>query len=195
MAKFPSFPTVFDSCKTVSISDLNKWGYLKPNQDKTGTITWSRQGVKTGSISIEVNTKMGNCYLLLDYKCNDKPISYQVQLITKPSNLGKGEVWFFICPKTGKFCRKLYLIDTYFLHRSAFKGYMYEKQIQSKKYRAIEKRYGAYFDSDQLYTELYKKYFKRYYAGKPTKRFIKLSRRLKESDSISHLDIERLMVS
>ncbi|GAB3509054.1 hypothetical protein GCM10027442_16050 [Emticicia fontis] len=70
---------------------------------------------------------------------------------------------------------------------------MYEKQIQSKKYRAIEKRYGAYFDSDRLYMELYKKYFKRCYAGKLTKRYSKLKQRLKESESISPHEIERLI--
>ena len=194
MPRISSFPTLYDNCKTLSISDLNRWEYLKPNMFMSGTITWSRHGVKTDSISIEVNTRVGKAFIKLDYIINDKPISYKVELITKESNLGKGKVWFFMCPQTRKYCRKLYLIDTYFLHRLAFKGYMYEKQVQSKKYRAIDKRYGAYFDNDRLYMELYKKYFKRYYAGQPTKKYIKLSRRIKEAESISHHEIERLMV-
>jgi hypothetical protein len=51
MAKFPSFPTLFDECKTISISDFKKWDYLKSNKILSSVITWSRNGNKTGSIS------------------------------------------------------------------------------------------------------------------------------------------------
>jgi hypothetical protein len=119
MPKFPTFPTIYDNCKTVSISDLKRWEYLKPNQFKSGLITWSINGNKSGSISIRTNTNSENPYLELDYKCNETPINYRVQLVSIPSNLGKGVVWFFICPRTGKRCRKLHLADIYFYHRSA----------------------------------------------------------------------------
>jgi hypothetical protein len=77
-----------------------------------------------------------------------------VQLVSAPSNLGKGFVWYFVCPRPGKRCRKLYLADTYFYHREAFHGCMYESQTQSKKYRQLDKTLGAYFKSDNLYSEL-----------------------------------------
>src|SRR5687768_1248105 len=133
--KFPTLPTLYDECKTVSISFLNKHGYLKPNQNQSGTITWSRNGNKTGSISIRVTTQPLSPYLELDYKVNETPVNYQVQLVAAPSNLGKGFVWFFRCPRTEKRCRKLYLVQTYFYHRSAFRGCMYDIQTQSKKSR------------------------------------------------------------
>jgi len=47
---------------------------------------------------------------------------------------------------------------------------MYESQIQSKKYRQLDKTLGAYFRTDDLYSQLYQKHFKKTYAGKPTKR-------------------------
>jgi hypothetical protein len=123
-----------------------------------------------------------------------QPIKYRVQLISKLSNLGKGYVWYFVCPKTNKRCRKLYLADTYFYHRLAFNGCMYEKQTQSKKSRYFDKTLGAYFKSDDLYSELNKKHLKKNYAGKPTKKYLKLTRQIQKAESISYQEIERAMI-
>ena len=178
MAKPQTFPTLFDEMKTVSISFLTKHGYLKPNQWQSGTITWRKNGTKTGSISIQVNTQPESPYLELDYKCNETLINYRVQLVSAPSNLGKGVVWYFVCPHTGKRCRKLYLSDTYFYHRTAFRGCMYEKQTQSKKYRKLDNTLGAYLRIDELYEQVNKKHLKKHYAGKPTKRYFKLMQKI-----------------
>lgn len=194
MPKPHTFPTLYDDLKTVSISFLTKQGYLKPNQWQSGTITWSRNGIKTGSISIRVNTQSESPYLELDYKCNKAPINYRVQLISTPSNLGKGIVWYFVCPQTGKRCRKLYLADTYFYHRSAFKGCMYEKQIKSKKYRQLDKTLGAYFRTDQLFEQLHKKHFKKQYAGKPTKKYLKLTQQIQSAQRMPYYEIERALI-
>jgi hypothetical protein len=194
MPKPHTFPTLYNEVKTVSISFLIKNNYLKPNQWQSGTITWSSNGNKTGSISIQVNTQSESPYLLLDYKYNEAPISYTVQLVSALSNLGKGVVWFFICPLTGKRCRKLYLAETYFYHRSAFRGCMYEKQTQSKKSRYLDKTLGLYFQTDQLYKQLYKKHFKKQYSGKPTKKYLKLTQQIKRAESITAHEIERALI-
>ena len=194
MPKPHTFPTLYDEVKTVSISFLTKHGYLKPNQLKAGSVHWSRNGENIGSISIEVCTFYENRYLELDYKCNQQPVKYRVQLVSAISNLGKGFVWYFVCPKTGKRCRKLYLADTYFYHRSAFRGCMYEKQTQSKKSRYLDQTLGEYFRSDQLYEQLYKKHFKKQYAGKPTKKHLWLIERINKAESINIRDLESLML-
>jgi hypothetical protein len=195
MPKPHTFPTLYDEVKTVSISFLTKHGYLKPNQLKAGSIHWSRNGEKTGSISIRVCTYSENPYIEFDYKCNQHPIKYKVQLVSALSNLGKGFVWYFVCPKTNKRCRKLYLADTYFYHRLAFNGCMYEKQIQSKKSRYLDKTLGEYFQTDQLFEQLYKKHFKKQYAGKPTKKYLKLCQQIQKAESITYHQIERAMLS
>lgn len=92
-------------------------------------------------------------------------------------------------------CRKLYFADTYFYHRSAFNGCMYEKQTQSKKSRYLDKTLGEYFRTEQLYELLYKKHFKKHYAGKPTKRYLKLTQQIKRAESISYHEIERALIS
>jgi hypothetical protein len=195
MAKFPTFPTLYNEALQIHISKLKGWGYLDPEQIKSGTLNWSRNGNPTGSISIKVNTQTEQPYIELDYKYRDEPRNYKVYLTSTPSNLNRGEIWYFICPQTNKRCRKLYSIDGYFLHREAFSGCMYEKQTQSKKYRQLDKTLGAYFKSDNLYSELYKKNFKKTYAGKPTKKYLRIMEQIQKAESIPYHEIERAMLS
>lgn len=195
MPKPHTFPTLYNEALQISISKLKEWEYLNPEQIKSGTITWSRNGSQTGSISIKVNTHSEQPYIELDYKYRDEPRNYKVYLTSTPSNLNKGEIWYFICPQTKKRCRKLYSIGGYFLHREAFNGCMYETQTQSKKYRQLDKTLGAYFEIDNLYEELYKKNFKKTYAGKPTKKYLRIMEQIQKAESIPYHEIERVMFS
>ncbi|MDD2262917.1 MAG: hypothetical protein PHW20_11725 [Clostridia bacterium] len=170
----------------IHISKLKGWGYLNPGQIKSGTLNWSRNGYPTGSISIQVNTHSKQPYIELDYKYRGEPRNYKVYLTSTPSNLNKGEIWYFICPQTKKRCRKLYSIGGYFLHREAFNGCLYETQTRSKKYRQMDKTLGAYFKSDSLYSELYKKNFKKTYAGKPTKRYLRILEQIQKAETRKH---------
>jgi len=169
-----TFPTIFDEVKTVSISFLTKHGYLKPNKWQSGTVTWSRNGIETGSISIQVNTHPESQYLELDYICNDAPVNYRVPLVTTPSNLGRGVAWFFMCPHTGKRCRKLHQVDTYFYHRTAFSGCLYASQALDKKRRYLDDALASLFHPNQLIEQLHKKNFKMHYAGTLTKRYLRI---------------------
>lgn len=191
MAKHPTFPTFYEDLKTISISFLKTQNYLVGESFKGGTITWSRYGRETGTISIKVNTQSETPYLELDYKYNQTPINYRVQLVSIPSNLGNGVIWFFICPHTGKRCRILYSGDSYFLHRTAFLGCMYEKQTYSKKTRQINIETDAYFKTNQLSEQLYKKHFKKLYAGKPTKKYLLLTKLIQKNKTIIYQQMER----
>ena len=189
-----TFPTLYDNALQIHIKKLKEWGYLEPNRVKSGTINWSRNGNPNGSISIEVNTFAEQPYIELDYKYRDEPRKYKVYLIKKPSNLQKGEIWFFVCPHTKRLCRKLYSISGYFYHRKAFKGCMYETQTQSKKYRELDKNFGAYYKSDKLYSQLYKKNFKKSYARKPTKKYLRIMEQIQKAESIPYEAIQKAML-
>lgn len=195
MPKPHTFPTLYNEALQIHISKLKGWGYLDPEQIKSGTLNWSSNGNPTGSISIQVNTHSEQPYIELDYKYKDDPRNYKVYLTSTPSNLNKGEIWYFICPQTKKRCRKLYSIGGYFLHRKAFNGCMYETQTQSKKYRQLDKTLGAYFKRDNLYGELYKKNFKKTYAGKPTKKYLRIMEQIQKAESIPYQEIERALIS
>jgi hypothetical protein len=71
---------------------------------------------------------------------------------------------------------------------------MYEKQTQSKKSRYFDKTLGAYFRTDQLFEQLYKKHFKKQYAGKPTKKYLKLTQQIQKAESLPHHEFERALI-
>ena len=183
MPKPYTFPTLYNEALQISISKLKEWEYLNPEQIKSGTLNWSSNGNPTGSISIQVNTHSEQPYIELNYKYRDEPRNYKLSLVSMPSNLGRGLIWYFLCPQTNKRCRKLYSIDGYFLHREAFNGCMYETQTQSKKYRQLDKTLGAYLKEDELYSQLYQKHFKKTYAGKPTKKYLRIIEQIQKANN------------
>lgn len=193
MPKPYTFPLLYDDCLTINISDLKKWGYFEPNCSKGGTLSWSRRGENIGNISIRVYN-FNRTSIELDYKFNDEPRNYSVSITSIPSNLGKGRILYFICPFTRKRCRKLYSVGGYFGHRDNARYAMYESQIKSKHYRNLERRFGNYFALDHLYEELYTKHFKKTYAGKPTKRYLKLMTQIEKGQSVSYHEIEMAMM-
>lgn len=164
-------------------------GYLEPASIKSGAIHWSRNDERYASIGIVVNTFTDRPYLELNYNCNKAPISYKVYLVSISSNIGKGKVWYFVCPSTGKRCRKLYMIQTYFLHRKAFTGAIYEKQTYSKKARQQIKVLSWYLGIDKIDEEMYSRHFRKQYAGEPTKRYLQLLKKLKQADEVSEKDL------
>ena len=189
MLRISTIPTLYDEAKQIHLSELKAWKYLEPNQCKSGTITWSNSFRQTGKINITVNTKANTPYVELNYNYGDEPKNYRVSLVSIPSNLGKGKVWYFLCPHTQKRCRKLYSIDGYFLHREAFKGVMYEKQTYSANNRLLYRMFEQSC-TKKSYDELHRKYFKKRYAGKPTKRYLKLLKKLRRADQFTRHDIQ-----
>lgn len=191
MAKPGTCPTTFEERKSISISDLRKWKYLQPDSWRSSTLSWSRGGTVHSQISICVNMVASQPYLQLDYSWQEKSINYQVQLTTLPSNLGAGKVWYFICPLTGNRCRKLYFKNGYFQYRG--EGY-YEKQIQSKHYRHLEKTYGPVLRSDQIRGQVYGRHFRKFYKGIPTKRYVKLLTQLEAANRVSENDLMKALI-
>ncbi|MBE7641054.1 hypothetical protein GUB10_11980 [Salegentibacter sp. BLCTC] len=150
---------------------------------------------KTSSISIESQIKENELSTIrLIYTCNQIDYNYTVALKWLPSNIGNGKIWYFICPFTQKRCRKLHLMNGRFMHRSKLPGAMYSKQIQSKKWRQIEKIYGCYFDQEKYYEQIYSKHFRKYYNGKPTKKYKRLLKEIKKAERFTVRDIEELFL-
>lgn len=157
---------IIDSLYNISISDLNKWGYLKSN--KTGSIYWIRNGVKTGSILIQSFINHSQPHIKLSYTNNSKDFDYQVLLEKVESNLKPGSYfYYFICSFSKKRAHKLYKAGSYFKSRHAFK-YMYDIQTESHLDRGFNEILG---NSNKLYKlkqELLKSYRKKHYRGELT---------------------------
>ncbi|AZA52054.1 hypothetical protein [Chryseobacterium sp. G0201] len=183
MGRYATFPTTIEDLRFLELKFLSKHHYLESNSIRSGVVTWSSKSGDKNSISIHSNINNDSGVLTLEYTLNqEQKINYQIKLISKISNLGKGLVWFFVCPFTGQYCRKLYLINGYFQHRTANPHLMYEKQIEPKIWRQWNKAFGAEFN-DHLYVELYSKYFKKFYNGKITKRYARIVKKLNQRDT------------
>lgn len=194
MGRYGNYPTTVEDCLSISIKKLKEWEYLKYNGTKSGVISWSRNDISHSKINIDVRKNDYTAFMILSYNFNGTPMNYQIEIITKHSNLGKGLMYFFLCPKTGKFCRKLILMNGYFLHREAFKGLMYAKQIEAKKARELHFIFDKIYIREELYEERYKKYFKTHYNGKETKRFKRLNHKIQLAESYPAGTMERLLL-
>ncbi|MEI6865770.1 hypothetical protein [Flavicella sp.] len=194
MPKQYSFPTLYDDVLKLKITKLKEWRYLDKGNIQNGDVHWTSRGGSKSTISIKVNTVSSEPYVHLNYKANGEPKNYKVLLVSVPSNLGKGVVWYFLCPQTMKRCRNLYLVGGLFLHREAFKGVMYESQTYSKSFRLLGKSMGAYFKTDKIYEELYSKHFKKTYKGKLTKRYLKLLKQIEGIETIDPKEIDKFFL-
>lgn len=195
MPKILTHPIHYDDAMQLAISKLKEFGYLDTGISKYGTVTWSSNGNKFGSISIMSDTLSAQPFIELNYKFKDEPRNYKIFLITIPSNLGKGFIWYFLCPKTKNLCRKLYSINGYFLHREAYHNCIYKSQTQNKTWRQKEKLSVNFLNSYKFYEELISKHFKKSYNGKPTKRYLKILTKIEASGHFTVSEIERLRIT
>jgi hypothetical protein len=189
MGRNSNLPLLLDFCKTISISDLISWKYLKPNRIITGTITFKNCNYETFEVSIMVCTEIGNPYLELDYTINGEFKIYRIYFELLPSNLGKGSVWFFICPRSDKRCRKLYFINNYFCHRSAYNFGTYQTQTLGTKDKFLVRQFDKMTKANKAKRKLKSKNFKKYYKGKPTKQYLKLLRQIEAGEGISEIQL------
>lgn len=184
----------FDEAHQIHASKLNRWKYFEAGEIKSGVLTWSSRGTKTGSISIRTNLKVTPPYIELDYTSSATPINYKVLLTRVKSNLGRGSIWYFVCPMTAKRCRILYGIGQGFFHRESYKKCYYEKQTYSRKWRTMSNRADTIFGAETAYSKIHKKYFKKFYAGKPTKHYLKLLKQIELSERVPPGTEERLLI-
>jgi hypothetical protein len=99
----------------IELSYLLKKGYIcKGKRMVGGVLTWEVRGKSTGSIRINSCYKGEEVWVQLIYQVTDNrtgkqtDFDYKIELEALPSNLGRGEVLYFVCSESGKRCRVLY---------------------------------------------------------------------------------------
>lgn len=153
--KFPTFPTIIDDCLKFTVGDLKRYGYFVSNAYVSGVLSWNN-----GQSSIRVKVDNIKMVMSLDYVVDGtKSMQYDVKIVTRTANIGRGVVRYFICPETNSLCRKLYLHRGVFVSRKAMSGAMYQTQVDSKAMR---------FWRQLLNEPKERKYGKEYYRGKLT---------------------------
>ncbi|MCA6361701.1 MAG: hypothetical protein IM638_01570 [Bacteroidetes bacterium] len=189
MGRYSTLPTLYNECRKLTASKLNKWGYIQPGGIVSGVISWSKNGHKTGEVSASLSFAGALPVLTLNYCFNKEPREFTVQLTSRQSNLGRGLVWYFVCPKTGLLCSKLYLINGYFVRRATHGTGFYHIQTMSKSDRVKMQLYERFFRCENAYMALYSKHFKKTYNGKPTHRYMKVMQHIRQGEGINEEEL------
>lgn len=167
----------FDKCTTLQLSYLKKIGMLDYSMYQSISWSYVDSGKHAASIGVTSEITGHSKTIHLKYVCNGEPVEYSIKLRSVESNLGTGEIWYFVCPETGLLCRNLYGIGKYFLHRKAYKHACYSNQDYSKSFRKEQKVLFALMESEKLYKEVARKHYRISYKGKLTKRYERLRRK------------------
>jgi hypothetical protein len=144
-------------------------GYIKKGQNIFGSLRWTNDN----SIRIETNYT-DEKYIRLIYTntniCTNEKTEhdYKIYFHEVPSNLGKGNVLYFICPSDGHYCRVLYKCYGSLIWKSrlAYQSRIYYSSQVSSKLSYYNDRFWSV---DHQLEDLYKKPIKTHYRGKKTR--------------------------
>lgn len=153
-----------EQLKRISITNMKHWGYLDPKPFNSGTVIWSTEGIQTSSIEIISEIGSDPPRIWLRYVSDGEWVNDRISLVRIPSNIGKGFLWYFVCPSTGKRCRVLYLYRSHFVSRNAVPGWIYQSQCYSRKWKPL----FAFVNLDRIKVPKTIRY-----KGKLTKRFLR----------------------
>jgi hypothetical protein len=180
--------TTCEECKRIELSYLLKKGYLRKGQTTIGNLIWTnKDGFNVGEIQVKGHWGKDEKYIRLGYTFTDREgkahdYDYKIYLEAVPSNLGKGEVLYFLCPQSGKRCRVLYMAYgcPIWKAREAYTHRIYYNGQTSSKYDRPNDRYWVLERRlEKLHREKYLTYS---YNGRPTKKALRLERMREKRD-------------
>jgi hypothetical protein len=179
MPKRRSFPDVLDEVRQIDIAWLRSRNYLTQGcRVKGHRLSW-----KNGS-SVSINLDVAARFVEITDTSTGSERTSRIRLESRRSNLGRGTTWYFVCPVTSRLCRKLYGIGGYFYSRHAFPGAMYRSQVEPKGDRRL-RRYislnGTTKHPRAEWDPFDRNRFRKYYAGKPTKLYLKYLERVEKT--------------
>lgn len=179
--------TTFDDFRSFSTHDLKRLGFLQ--NYFCGILNWLRGSEVTSSIRITAFLSSQKSCLSLWYRFNNgETVSDEIYLQFVKSNLGRGGYWMFICPVTGKCCRKLYLHNGHFKSRAALPpGILYESQNVNMSFRPIRYLFQHEDQCEALEKAISKPYAKKTYRGKPTRLVKRLENKWRHRNRIGRL--------
>lgn len=169
-----------ENCLTISISELKKKGFFNNCNCKTDEVINVTKNGLCLSLNVKSIADENEKYLILTHSSEteiSKTVRYKVSLVSIHSNIGNGSVLYFVCPNTGKRCRKLYSCGGKFQHRDGT-GLLYAQQAKKQPISY------AYYLSIEQRNEPNKKYFKKYYKGDYTKKYFRILLRTKHSEAV-----------
>lgn len=169
------------SALRINIDELKRWKVYNTGKDLCNSISWN-----TGN-SINIETFEDKDFIEVAYMTNEQNFRYKIYICKIRSNLGKGFNHYFICPKTKRLCKILYLTygATQFCSR---KGYQNRIYYRTQKSSNLSYYLDRYWQVKERIEVIMKKKVVCYYKGKKTKKAYLLERLFKEE---SILDEQR----
>lgn len=188
--------TVGEATK-LDLSYLIKNKFIQKGCEITFQLSWTNGS----QIGVKSHYSEKDIYLQLMYQVNNKETKevkkydYKVYIQRLKSNLGKGEVLYFVCPETALYCRKLFMCYGYyrFKCRQAYNNKIY---YHSQTVSKVQRNNDRYFKLDKKVNEIYSKRESKTYKGKETakhKRLIKLINKRSKVDEIRQMELENYL--
>jgi len=185
MGRYSSGKIITESAQRIELSYLFKAGYIQKGCKASGSLIWNNGN----SIRIQSELSEERQFIRLAYQIKYESgeienLDYQIRLESIPSNLGRGEVFYFICPRSGRRIRILYMCygSQIFKSRKAYQNRIYyQSQICSKfSYHSVRN-----FSLEKQISKLEGQIRKSHYQGKETRlkeRIRKLSYQKQQHD-------------
>lgn len=188
------------SCKRIELKYLLKKGFLIKGQCNISVLSWKDNlGEASGRIGIECCLTDTEKWIRLFYTQTNRDgekrdLDYKINIHTRTSNLGFGEIYYFICPVNYSYCRILYMGygSDIFKSRSAFRNRIYYPiQTSSKRYYALQRK----FDLEQIVDLMRSKRMKKTYRGEITKTYERYKRLENQLEYFAGIGMIRLFNS
>lgn len=180
-------PVILERCISLDVGTFRSC-LAMPGRMLSGSVRWSDGDEEASSIGYRIRTDPDRPVLTLLYSIDGDNVTQTIEMVAVPSNLNRGKYWLFTCPVSGKRCKKLHLIRGLFQHRTAVPDAFYRQQARTKW------PFGRYWDAHDGICDILKAaeqpYFREYYAGKPTRRCLRMLRKIQKlkpraSDSVA----------
>jgi len=157
-------------CLRIELPYLLKNKYIVKGFCTKGAITWN----DNSKVDFEASYTTEEKYIELSYTVSSnvkssQDFKYRIGITTIPSNLGKGEIPFFICPATRRKCRILYMAydsDKWFSRNAYNRRIYYRSQLDGSKMKECTIYFHLRDKIDKIRS---KKNFHKYHKGQPTK--------------------------
>lgn len=175
------------SAPRVELSKLLKAGFFKRNAEVKAVWGWDNGD------RAEITTKRNGYAVYMDITTHytdytNKPAQghQRIHLHTKPSNLGRGEVLYFICPRNGRSCRILYRAYSSPTWRSRT-GFIYRLYYRQQAEPAWGRNTYREHGIERELHRLYSMRATSTYLGKPTRRALRIARLEDEAERLALL--------
>lgn len=172
----------------LELSYLRKLGFFEPMAEVTGNMTWTNGD----EVRIVTRWNKAEIYMDLSYtwthplEGTKHEIRQRFDMVTRPSNLGKGSVLYFRCQRTGRLCRILYRAYHARDFRSRW-GFSYRLYYPSQVCGKLNRWDEVYWSTERHLDQFKGRRYPSTFRGKPTKRKARLDRLLVTLDKAEEM--------